>query len=90
MRSAIFLALGCLLVASCRDTSVVTEAREAREDGRTISNEMMSGMYPKTFRSGHPQYLERDFEAGADFICDQIQQEYDRDICAEKAVNWRN
>lgn len=54
-----------------------------------ISNDVMTTMYPEAFRPGDPPYLERDYEAGADFICDEIEAEYDRDICAEPEINWR-
>lgn len=76
------------LIASC-DSSLISEAKRAERDERVVSNEMMTAMYPKSFRPGSPQYLERDFEAGADFICDQIKVEYERDICSEKPINWR-
>lgn len=54
-----------------------------------ISNELMQEMYPDTFRSGDPPYLERDFEAGADFICDEVKNEIGRDLCSEPSINWR-
>ena len=57
--------------------------------GPRISNEMMSEMYPSSFRSGSPPYLERDFEAGANFICDDIKQKRHKDICAEGDIHWR-
>jgi hypothetical protein len=61
----------------------------ACNNGRVISNELMSEMYPKSFSPGSPEYLERDFEAGADFICDEIKIKYQRDICSESEINWR-
>jgi hypothetical protein len=70
-------------------SELVDEANEAERDGRTISNEMMSAMHPSTFKPGHPRYLERDFVAGADFICDEIKEKYDRDFCSEPEINWR-
>lgn len=76
------------LTAAC-DSSLVREAKQAERDGRIISNELMSGMYPKSFRPGRPPYLERDFEAGADFICDEIKIKLERDICSEPQINWR-
>jgi hypothetical protein len=75
-----------LLTAACSD--LVREAMDAEADGRVINNEIMSTMYPSSFRSGNPQYLERDFEAGADFICDEIEIKYKRDVCSED-INWR-
>ena len=57
--------------------------------GEAISNEAMTEMYPKSFRPGDPPYSELDFEAGADFICDEVKAKYDRDICSEPAINWR-
>lgn len=54
-----------------------------------ISNELMQEMYPNTFRDGDPPYLERDFEAGADFICDEVKNEIGRDLCSEPGINWR-
>lgn len=80
--------LSVLLLAAC-DSAVVDEAREAEADGRTISNVAMTAMYPETFREGNPAYLERDFEAGADFICAEMQQKFERDVCADDDVNWR-
>ena len=76
------------LAAAC-DSSLLREAKVAESKGRTISNEMMLGMYPQSFRPGEPQYLERDFEAGADFICDEIKLKLERDVCAEPQINWR-
>ena len=69
--------------------SVVGEALKAERDGRIINNEMMAATYPSSFRRGQPPYLERDFEAGADFICDEIRLKRGRDLCAEKDINWR-
>jgi hypothetical protein len=80
----IFLAL----TTAC-SSGVVTEAMKASSEDRLIDNDIMSQMYPQAFRPGHPQYLERDYEAGADFICDQIKLKYRRDICSEPQVNWR-
>lgn len=77
-----------MLTAAC-DSSVVKEAKRAEADGRVVDNQIMMAMYPSTFRPGRPPYLERDFEAGADFICDEIQAKYKRDICAEPKINWR-
>ncbi len=76
------------MVPGCT-SSVVREAANAESDGRVISNQMMAETYPMTFRPGFPPYLERDYEAGADFICDQIKLEYKRDICSEPKINWR-
>lgn len=59
------------------------------DDGAVVNNEAMVAMYPSTFRPGSPAYLERDFEAGADFICDEIKVKYQRDICSEPDINWR-
>lgn len=78
-----------MLIASCQ-SSIVDEATRAESDGRVINNEIMAQMYPRSFRPGSPPYLERDFEAGADFICDQIKIEYKDDICADSKINWRN
>ena len=83
--SVILLAL---LLVAC-DSAIVDEARDAEADGRTINNEMMSVMYPETFRNGSPAYLERDFEAGADFICAEMLKKFERDVCADDDVNWR-
>jgi hypothetical protein len=76
------------LTTAC-DSSIIREAKQAVRDERIINNEVMSGMHPQSFRPGHPQYLERDFEAGADFICDEIKIKYKRDICSEPQINWR-
>lgn len=83
------LAISAMLFVSACDSSLVREARQAEDDGGTISNEMMTAMYPESFRAGDPAYLERDFEAGADFICDQLEIEHSRDLCAEMETRWR-
>jgi hypothetical protein len=68
---------------------VVSGAIKAKQDGKIISNELMSAQYPGSFRPGNPPYLERDFEAGADFICDEIKSKKGRDFCADSDINWR-
>lgn len=77
-----------VLVPAC-DSELIEVAKEAESNGRTINNEVMQGMYPRSFRPGSPAYLERDFEAGADMICDEIRAKYQRDICSEPEINWR-
>jgi hypothetical protein len=81
--------MASLLLTSGCSSPVVTEAKRAEKDGRVISNDLMAQSYPNTFKSGSPSYLERDFEAGADLICDQILYEYKRDICSESKIHWR-
>jgi hypothetical protein len=76
------------LTTAC-DSSLIREAEQAEGEGRTINNEVMLGMYPQSFRPGQPPYLERDFEAGAEFICDDIKIKYKRDICSEPQIHWR-
>ncbi|MFN3607693.1 MAG: hypothetical protein ACK4Y9_01390 [Hyphomonas sp.] len=71
------------------NSALLKEAKNAEQDGRTISNDFMQRYYPRSFRTGSPAYLERDFEAGADFICDEIMHNYGADICAEKEIGWR-
>ena len=68
---------------------VVTEAVKAEWDGRIINNEVMAETYPSTFRPGKAPYLERDFEAGADFICNEIKLKRGKDICSDPDINWR-
>jgi hypothetical protein len=80
--------LSALMLSGCGQ-GVATEAFKAERDGRIINNEMMTATYPSTFRPADPPYLERDFEAGADFICDEIKLKRHRDICAEADINWR-
>ena len=80
--------LSALMLIGC-DQGVATEAFKAERDGRIINNEIMAATYPSTFRPADPPYLERDFEAGADFICDEIKLKRHRDICAEADINWR-
>jgi len=46
-------------------------------------------MYPNSFSPADPPDLERDFEAGADFICDEIKQKRGKDLCSEADINWR-
>lgn len=76
------------LLCGCGE-GVVTEAARAQNEGQIINNEMMAANYPETFRSGKPPYLERDFEAGADFICDEIKLKRGQDICADTDIKWR-
>lgn len=76
------------LTAAC-DSQILKEAKHAEKNGAVISNEMMSAMYPQSFHPGTPPYLERDFEAGADFICAEIRTKYRRDICSETEINWK-
>ncbi|WP_173205234.1 hypothetical protein [Sphingopyxis sp. BSNA05] len=84
-----WMLLPALALTTACNSSLVEEAKQAEKDGRVISNEAMSALYPQSFRSGSPKYLERDFEAGADFICDEIKAKYQRDICSEEEINWR-
>ncbi len=87
VRRTIFcVMLGSVLaVSGCSELS--REARKAERDGRVIDNSVMGQLYHKSYRSGDPVYLERDFEAGADFICDEIKLKERRDICSE--IGWR-
>jgi hypothetical protein len=78
-----------LTIALIGGDGVLQEAVKAIKDGRIINNEMMSAYYPSSFRPGTPPYLERDFEAGANFICDEIKVKLGRDLCAETDINWR-
>ena len=89
MTCRFLIPLIALAFATSCDSPLVEEAKEAEGDGRTISNEMMRTMYPSSFTPGEPEYLERDFEAGADFICAEIRANYDRDICSEPEINWQ-
>lgn len=84
-----WLCVPALALTTACNSSLIDEAERAESDGRVISNEMMQQMYPESFVPGNPKYLERDFEAGADFICDEIKIKYQRDICSEPKVNWR-
>jgi hypothetical protein len=78
------------LIAACDiNSSIVAEAKRAEEEGRIIDNEMMLEAYPKSFRKGHPKYLERDFEAGVNFMCDEFRSQYGKDVCAEPEIHWR-
>ena len=77
-----------VLTAGC-DSAIISEAERAEQAGDIVNNEAMTAMYPNTFRPGSPAYIERDFEAGADSICDEIKVKQHRDICAEPDINWR-
>jgi len=77
-----------LLLSGC-SSPIVAEAKKAEKDGRVISNDLMQQWYPNTYKPGTPSYLERDFEAGANLVCDQILYEYKRDICSESKIHWR-
>lgn len=85
------LLTGAVLVSasSCQNTELQQEARQAEQDGRVINNDLMTATYPSTFKPGTPAYLERDFEAGADFICDEIKLKHKRDLCADEKIGWR-
>ena len=83
--SLLTLTTGCGVFGS----SIIREAKEAEKEGRIIDNELMYAMYPKSYRKGNPKYLERDFEAGVNFMCDEFRVQYKRDICAESAIKWR-
>ena len=88
-RLVMLLCTPLLMLAAACDSAVVDEAQRAEDEGAVVSNEAMKAMYPASFRPGSPVYLERDFEAGADFICDEIKAKYDRDICSEPDIHWR-
>ncbi len=75
--------------SNVRESQLVREASSAERDGRTINNQMMPIFYPKTYRTGNPQYLERDFEAGADLICDEIESRFYKDMCSKDGIGWR-
>lgn len=83
--------LACALLAgpvvACSEVAI--EAQKTKDDGRVVSNEAMVSMYPETYKPGEPQYLERDFEAGADFICDEIELKRGEDVCAADDIGWR-
>lgn len=85
----LFSAVFALTACGLTDSTLVQEARSAETDGRTVSNEAMKQMYPRTYRAGNPKYLERDFEAGADFICDEIRIKYQQDMCGPDGINWK-
>ncbi len=57
------------LLASVAMVTAISSMTTACDDGSKIDNEIMQLMYPESFRPGNPEYLERDLEAGADFIC---------------------
>ena len=80
-------ACAAIALSGCDD--VTSEARRASSEGRVVSNNIMLQLYPASFVPGTPQYLERDFEAGANFICDQIKIKRGRDVCADSDINWR-
>lgn len=88
-RPALWLCVPLLLLTSACDSAIVEEAERAEDEGAVVNNEAMVAMYPRTFRPGSPAYLERDFEAGAEFICDEIKLKHRRDICSEPELNWR-
>lgn len=80
-----------LALSSCSlitQSDLVREAAAAEKDGRTISNFMLQSLYPQSFTPGNPKYLERDFEAGADMICTEIELKYGEDICSNSGIGW--
>lgn len=90
MRTRLLLLASTLALGSSCTSELVRDAQQAEEDGEVISNDIMSATYPETFKPGEPAYLERDFEAGADFICDEVERVEGRDICAESEIRWRD
>lgn len=87
--SILWRCIPVLLLTSACDSAIVDEAQRAEDEGAVVNNGAMEAMYPETFRLGSPAYLERDFEAGAPFICDEIKAKHKRDICSEPEINWR-
>jgi hypothetical protein len=85
----IILAMALLIFALFGRDTVMYETVIALKNGRIINNEIMSAQYPSSFRPGTPPYLERDFEAGADFICDAIEKKYGKYFCGRDGINWR-
>ena len=83
-----FSLCAALILAGC-DSTLIRVAKDAERDKGVISNNLMQAAYPRSFRPGSPSYLERDFEAGANFICDEIMLKQGRDICADSSINWR-
>jgi hypothetical protein len=80
----------CFIALTASQSQLVKEARAAEADGRTINNDTMQTFYPQDFRAGYPAYLERDFEAGADLICNAIQNEFNQDLCSTNGgIGWR-
>lgn len=76
-------------VWSLVSTSPIAKHAVATEQkGQLINNEIMTLFHPTSYRSGHPQYLERDFEAGADFICREVMSTYGLDVCSSQGINW--
>lgn len=90
MKKTIIIALATVSVAGCALNSnpIVEQCAMSVKHGNVISNELMLSMYPHTYKVGTPQYIERDYEAGANFICATIKHEYGRDLCAEEKVHW--
>lgn len=88
LKPIIVIVTAMLSLTAC-DSEIVKEARKAEADGRVIDNGIMGSLYPETFNPGDPPYLERDFEAGADFICDQIKLKRGDEICSDADINWR-
>ncbi|KMS54443.1 hypothetical protein V474_21420 [Novosphingobium barchaimii LL02] len=84
-----WLCIPLLGLTSACDSAVISKAKRAENDGNIIDNDMMTQMYPRSYRPGSPPYLERDYEAGADFICAEIKLKYRRDICSEPEINWK-
>lgn len=88
LKPTIAILTATLALAGCGSANGMFAMAEAAE-GNVISNDIMSAIYPETFVPGHPAYLERDFEAGADFICDEIMRTRGTDLCSEDDINWR-
>src|SRR3546814_19244315 len=76
-----------LLIASGCESPVVNKAKDAVNRDEIIDNQIMSEMYTQSFRPGPPQYIERDFEAGANFNGPGIKTNQTRTICADSTTN---
>ena len=87
------LIIGCIvgyLFSQCMLSPVAKFAQQEAKEGRLILNEgwLVSEEEKLAFKPATPQYLERDFEAGADYICDQFLIKTKEDFC-HTIIKWR-
>ena len=95
MKQTVLIGLVCALIGYgvariqyYNGNPIVEQCAMSVKQGNIINNQLMLSMYPYAYKVGVPEYIERDFEAGANFICAAIKFAYGRDLCAEEPIHW--
>lgn len=91
--SFITLIIGCVIGYAISQWTLTPNAKFAQEEAKKGNILVNSGWFftnesEKAFKPATPQYLERDFEAGANYICDYLQLKTGEDFC-HSIINWR-